>query len=186
MEQSIETDLHHVEMLAAKICEEQATAKGGLCRLIRAEAKIINARDPEQFKRKPLHHGDEEGCWDNTYPPKQTYSDYSGPRLKRIYSRVTEDTATEGGFYYRWRRTTTDGGLLVSPAGELYTSDETGTGQFGQFAAHPGNCGVSCAIEYNSIGPEPFDLHILIQAEKELRAIAFPAKTTTASERQIK
>jgi hypothetical protein len=161
---------------------EVETRRARLVRLCAAYARIVAAREPAAFAARPLHHGDEAGHWDSSYPPKQVYSDRSGPRTVRITERETEDVATTGGFYYSWRRVTTAPGLHIGPDGRWYHSTETGTGELGQFAAHPGDCGVECEIEYTTRHADSLTVAELTEAERVLRDLAFPLVASRQAE----
>lgn len=166
--------LHELEALANSICEELNNKTTKMRRLITAYARIINAREPSQFERMPCAYADEDGHWDNTYPPKQIYKDHTGPRLFEIISESTKDIATSTGFYYSWKRVTEDPGLYVAPDGELYGCTQTGTGEYSGFAAYPGDCRVDVTLEWAPLIDDEITFDRLQKAERELRAIAFP------------
>jgi hypothetical protein len=166
--------IHELEALANEVCEETETAKQKLARMIRAFARIINAKSPSSFPQMPLEYSDVDGHWDNSYPPKQVYKKKSGPRLIVIIHDEQDSNATTSGFYHSSEYFTTDRGLYVSPTGEFFGCDEHGTGRFGQFAAHPGDCDVHCECEYDTIDLDDIPLDRLQKAEKELRDLAFP------------
>jgi hypothetical protein len=168
-----------LERMATELEADEAAQRARLDRLIRAYARILAVREPHLFVRKATEHGDEAGHWDNSFPPKQEFRAKTGPSLLRVEGWDTEDVATSGGFYYSWRRVTTDGGLYVSKMGELYEADETGTGRFGQFAAHPGDCNVECTIEWSR--KHDVSLEQLATAEEHLRKLAFPLSQAIAS-----
>jgi hypothetical protein len=166
--------IQDLEELAAQIAGETSDRRQKLLRMIRAYCKIINAREPDKFSRRACHFGDEAGNCDGSYPPKQVYSDRSGPLGITIISFSSEDVPNSGGFYHDYHTVSTDSGLYVSPKGELFGGSMTGTGSFGQFPAHPGDCNVDCCIEWSDLDPEEVPLDLLEKAEKELRDIAFP------------
>lgn len=167
--------IEDVERLAASLSESEAREREKLVRLITAEARIVAAREPGAFGRpRPLEVSDEEGHWDTNYPPKMTYKDRRGPRVIDITTRETEDVPTTGGYYYEWRRVTTDRGLYVGMDGTLYGSTEEGTGRHGQFAAYPGDAGVECAISWDPIKADIVPLDHLREAEATMRRLAFP------------
>jgi hypothetical protein len=161
-----------LEALAAQMEADAATHAAKLERLIRAFARIINGREPQKFTRKPTEYGDEAGHYDNSFPPEQEYRAHTGPRLIRLEERTTEEVATSSGFYYSWKLVTTAPGLYVAPDGSLWGSDATGAGRLGQFAAHPGDCGVEVTIDYDRRGDVSLDE--LERAEMALRDLAFP------------
>lgn len=161
--------IEDLERLAHEAIDEQIQESNRLRRLIRAYSKLIWAHDPDLFVARALEYGDEAGHYDNSYPPKQEYRDRRGPRLIKIRSWDTKDLPTSTGFYYHWRRVTEDPGLYVDAEGDIYGCEETGTGELGSFAAHPGDCNVSCALEWS----ERHDLTLddVREVEKALRAI---------------
>lgn len=167
-------NIHELEALANEICETQQTKREHLLRMLRAYCKIINAREPGKFKRRACHFGDVAGNCDGSYPPEQAYTDRSGPLAIEIVSFSSEDVPDSGGFYYSYHTVATDMGLYLSPKGDLFGGAMTGTGSFGQFPAHPGDCDVDCSIEWSNLDPEDVPLDRLEKAEKEMRAIAFP------------
>jgi hypothetical protein len=169
-----EITLESVEELAREIIAQDNAARERLVRLIAAEARIVARRNPVKFQRRATVYADKAGHWDNSYPPKQDYSARSGPRLLGLISRETEDVPTESGFYYDYRTITAFGGLFVDADGNLWTSDMSGTGTFGQFAAHPGECNVQCEIEWNRADVEEFATTQLQEAEARIRKLAFP------------
>jgi hypothetical protein len=175
----MEITIEALESLVANLETEESARREKLERLIRAYARIVALREPEHFPRRALHLGDEAGHWDNSYPPNQVYSDRSGPRLVKVRSSSEEDIATEGGFYYAWRRVSTDPGLYVSRTGQIYGCAETGTGRVGQFAAHPGDCEVDCEVDW-SVRDE-ITLADLEEVEQHMRALAFPLATAAVA-----
>lgn len=167
-----------VERLATELEATESEQRAKLERLIRAYARILATREPERFPRAHTEYADEDGHWDSSFPPKQVYRSRTGPRLLRVIRADTSDVATSGGFYYEWRRVTESPGLYVSRDGQLYGAEHTGTGQFGQFAAHPGNCNVSVEIEYSP--RHDVSLDELREAEEHLRKLAFPLSQAAA------
>lgn len=165
--------IEQLEALAAQIEADQAKEVERLHRLVAVYARILAAREPGKFAAKPLERSDEDGHWDNSFPPKVKYKDFTGPRLLRLRGRETDDVSTSGGFYYHWRRVTTDGGLYVDRHGQLWRSEETGTGKVGQFAAYPGDCDVMCTIEYER-ADDDVTVEELRAAEEKMRGLAFP------------
>lgn len=171
--------IESVEQLATELEQTAELQSAKLKRLIAAYARIIWQREPHRFVRKATEHGDEAGHSDNSYPPKQVYRAKTGPRLYCVEGWDTEDVATSGGFYYSWRRVTTDGGVYVDRMGAIYEANETGTGRLGQFAAHPGDCDVECEIEWSL--KRDVTLDQLTAAEADLRKLAFPLSQAVAS-----
>lgn len=170
----MEITIEVLETMAAEMAGEAAEQHGRLARLCAAYVRIIAAREPERYRRQALHHGDVAGHWDGSYPPEQVYSDHSGPRAIEITAEETEDIATSGGYYHSWRRVTATSGLYVGPDGRWYHSHESGEGNLGQFAAHPGDVGVDCEISFVLAHADDLTVHELIEAERVLRDIAFP------------
>lgn len=160
-----------LEALANSLSETEGNRKRELARLISAYARIIAHRTEGRFPRRSLHVGDEAGHWDNSFPPKMEYTDRRGPGLLKVIADDHEDIATSSGFYYSWRRETTNPGLWVSRDGEIYGRYQTGTGRVGQFAAHPGDCGVDIDVTWEIRPVEDIYLETLEDAEKQLREI---------------
>jgi hypothetical protein len=155
--------------------EADAAAEGNrLTRLIRAYARIVFQRQPDAFTPRAVEHSDEDGHWDNSYPPKIRYKDRSGPRTIVVVTHEYDTVATSGGFYYDWRAVTTERGLCVDRDGDFYDATHEGTGSLGQFAAHPGDCNVMVAIEFHTVDTREIALDRLQLAEKTLREKAFP------------
>lgn len=171
--------IEQLESLAADLIAAAEANRGKLHRLITAYARIINLKSPEAFTRRATEWSDEDGHWDNSYPPKQEYKERTGPRTIRIINIDRESKATSGGFYHDTEWYTTDGGLSVGPDGTLWAGDLHGTGEYGQFAAHPGDCNVRCEIDYSELDLADVPLDRLIKAEKELRDLAFPLMGAT-------
>lgn len=166
--------IEQLEELAETAEAEVGMERKRLHRLIRAYARIIEAREPAKFGRRPLERADEDGHWDGSYPPKIQLKNFAGPRALKIIGHKTSDIATSSGFYHSWRRETEDGGLYVGPRGELYACTEKGTGEVGQYAAHPGDHNVECELEYSELDLEDVALEALSRAEETLRGLAFP------------
>lgn len=181
---STEITIEQVEALAATLLAEDTATRARLVRLIAAEARIIALREPARLTRRATHHGDEAGHWDSSYPPRQVFSERTGPLTIKCWDAVTEEVPTETGYYHSWRRVTTEPGMAVDAGGRLWRSEETGTGRVGQFAAHPGDCGVDCTIEWSVVAPADVSVGDLRLVEAELRAIAFPG--AVAREAQAK
>lgn len=166
--------IEDLEALADTMGKENHERRGKLNRLCVAYARIIGLAKPDAFEPEPCQHGDEAGSWDSSYPPDQVYSEHTGPETITIRSHKIEDVATGGGFYYPWRRVTVDGGLAIDRDGAWYRADETGTGRLGRFAAHPGDCDVTCEIAWCEVDVEDLDVEELDAAERKLRDLAFP------------
>jgi hypothetical protein len=172
-----------IEAYAASIETAEAESRARLLRIVRALAKIANNK--QRFRRMPMRFQDEDGHYDNSFPPKQDYRDHSGPRLLEIISESTEDIATEGGFYHAWKRVTEDRGLYIAADGTLYGCEQTGTGRFGQFAAHPGNCDVDVDLSWETLAEDDVPLDRLQKAVSELIALAFPAAKDSAAAKAL-
>lgn len=169
--------IEQLESLVDRMEHDETARRAKLHRLIRAYARIVALREPQQFPARALHLGDESGHWDNSYPPTQVYSDRSGPRLIRVRESQEEDIATTGGFYHDWRRVSVSPGLYVSRDGHLYGRAETGTGRVGQYAAHPGDCDVDCAVEWSVRPDDELELGDIEECELHMRTLAFPLAT---------
>lgn len=163
-----------LEEIAAQLATETATEREKLFRLNAACARILANRQAEAFLRRPCTHGDEAGHWDNSFPPEQVYSEWRGPLSIEIRDWTTEDVATSGGFYYSWRRVTSDPGLFIDKSGHFWGAEETGEGRVGQFAAHPGDTGVECSIEWRRLYGDEVSTEDLRAAFLELGKLAFP------------
>jgi hypothetical protein len=173
--------IESLETLATELEKDQAAQRARLIRMIRAEARILAAREPDKFPRRATEYADEDGHYDNSYPPKQVYRARTGPRLVILDSCDYEDNATEGGFYHAWERVTLDPGIYVSRDGRIYGCEMTGTGRVGQFAAHPGDCDVDVTLEYSLRDEDEIPLEQLASAEETLRSLAFPLTQAVAS-----
>lgn len=163
-----------LEALASSMEEGEQERRSKLLRLTTAYARIIAAQGAGAFKAMPLEYADEDGHYDNSYPPEQAYKDFRGPRAITIVDNETESAATEGGFYHNYRTVTVDGGLFVGRDGTLYACDESGSGHFGQFAARPGPCRVMLTIAWRRLAAIDVPTERLELAERKLRELAFP------------
>ena len=170
-----------LEELATQLEADVEKQRQKLLRLCRGYHRILALRERQLFERKACHFGDEAGHYDSSFPPRLVYSERNGPRALRLAPRKTEDIPTSGGYYYSWRRVTTYGGLCISLHGEWLRSEETGTGELGQFAAYPGDCKVDCTIAWGQVGDDDVELDELTLAEEKLRGLAFPASAAAAS-----
>jgi len=178
--------IDQLEALATEMTVEVEVQHARLARLCATYGRIIAAREPQTYKLRACHHGDVAGHWDNSYPPRQVYSDHSGPRSIEITTEQTEDVATSGGFYFSWRRVTTAPGLYLGRDGQWYRSSETGSGRLGAFAAHPGNVGVDCEIEYEECHADDLSVAELELAEQVLRDLAFPLIAARRAAQQVR
>lgn len=167
--------IEQLEALATRLETDDAAKREKLMRMIRAYCRILAQREPKLWGRMPTEHADCDGHWDNSYPPAQKYKNHSGPRLIEVVDHRTNDIATSGGFYYDWKRVTEQPGLYVSRDGRIFGCQETGTGRVGRFAAHPGDCDVSCTLEWSPRDVDEITTVEIETVEAHLRGIAFPA-----------
>jgi len=166
--------IEQLERLVEQVEADALAERNRLCRLIGAYARIIWIREPERFKRQPLEFGDEDGHYDNSYPPSLVYKDFSGPRLLEVVRCDWDTVAMSGGFYHTWRVASPEPGLYVTPRGEIWGATAAGTGRYGQFAAYPGNYDVRVVLTWHPLGDEDVSLSDLRIVEKVLRGMAFP------------
>jgi hypothetical protein len=160
--------IEQLDALAQQVENDNDAEHARLLRLCRAMTRILAARQPDAFERRPSSITDAAGHWDNSYPPKaEDHYDHAVPRMISICAHDHEDVPTSSGFYYSWRRQTTDLGCYVSKSGAWYGCQETGTGAVGQYAAHPGDHNRDIMLDYSRITPS---LEQLKEAEKILRA----------------
>ena len=165
--------IEQVEALAERLEADDAAARAKAERLVRAYARILAIREPELFVARPREERDEEGHWDNSYPPKAASYDASGPALYVVEEHEVEHVPTSGGFYFAWKRVTTTAGTYVAADGSIWGCDEHGTGRLGQYAAHPGDCDREIELEWSR--RRDVATAELQAAELALRALAFPA-----------
>jgi len=172
--------LEDLERLASSLEADDNTARQRLERLIKAYARIINAREPEKFQRRATEYSDSESNrGQGSYPPDQEYKAFNGPRLIKVKAPDTSDVAQASGFYYDWKRVTEEQGLYVSRDGRIYGAEHSGTGRFGPFPAHPGDCNVDVQIEWSLRAD--VSLAELRLVEVELRKQAFPLSQSNAA-----
>lgn len=164
--------LEMVEALAAQIEADEAAQADRLKRLIKAEARIAQNRQPEKFRRRATRKvsGDSDG----SYPPDVEYQDYSGPKSLLVRKIEDECVRTSSGFYYDYRISTAAPGLCVGTDGAVYLAAIEGTGHFGQFPAHPGDCDIDAEITFDRASLDSLDLPDLREIESSLRQVAFP------------
>lgn len=167
--------VEQVEALASQLEASEQEQRQKALRLIRAYARILGAREPERFRRRPTECRDEAGHWDSSYPPREEYTAHAGPRLVTARKREYQDVPTSGGFYYAWKRVTTDPGVYIARDGTIYGCDEHGTGTVGQYAAHPGDCEREIVLDWTERDPSDVPTAELLAAEEHLRGLAFPA-----------
>lgn len=173
--------IEQVEQLAEKIEADETAERNRLLRLIRAEARIAANRSPDAFERRALEISDEDGHWDNSYPPAIQHKEFRSAPLVRVREYSYEEIATSGGYYHDWRAATTDRGLYVAQDGALYGAEVEGTGKVGQFAAHPGNCGVMLTVSWDRLATDDLSLDDLRKVEQNLRALAFPVAASASA-----
>lgn len=173
--------LEQLEALAESIFAEEGQRRERLLRLVRAYTRILSVREPKMFKPTATVWADEDGHWDNSYPPDQKYKERTGPRVIRLRALDFDSRATSGGFYHTTKYFTTTPGIYIDASGAVWSSDIHGTGNYGQFAAHPGACDVDCEIDYCEMDDDDIPIEVLVDAEELLRAKAFPMATAAAS-----
>lgn len=173
------TTIESLEALATELEQDAEQQRARLKRLIAAYARILWAREPHQFRRRYTEHGDAAGRCNDSYPPNQEFRNQTGPRLVQVEDYNLEDVPTSTGFYHSWKRVTIDGGVYVDRMGQIYEANEMGTGRFGAFAAHPGDCSVECEIEWSL--KSDVTLEQLQTAEQKMRELAFPLSQAAAS-----
>lgn len=167
--------IEQVEALAEQVEADEQAARAKQLRLIRAYARILAVREPDEFIPRACEISDEDGHYDNSYPPKIRLKDQTGPATIMVSKYGYEEIATSGGFYYEWRATTTAPGLYIDPRGRLFGAQVAGKGRFGQFAAHPGNCDVMLTVAWSERDESDIPTEELRGAETLLRGLAFPA-----------
>lgn len=160
--------------IADEIVAEESTKRNHLTTMIRHYARILAVREPHRFAAMPIEYSDEDGHWDNSYPPEQEWKDRNGPDAMTLIKGDWDQIATSSGFYYEWRAATNDYGLYVTPLGDLLGASYTGEGRFGQFAAHPGDTDVRIEVEYDRLDLANVTTERLVQAEADMRELAFP------------
>lgn len=159
--------IEQLEDLASQVENDNAAESARLTRMCRAMARILAARQPEAFARRPTSCTDEAGHYDGSYPPKAEYHySHGAPRLIRVLARETTDVPTSSGYYHTWRRQTDDLGCYVARDGSFWGCDETGTGAVGQYAAYPGDRDRDIELDWVRIEPS---LEQLRAAEERLR-----------------
>lgn len=173
--------LEQVEALVSTMEADEAGERSKLRRLISAYARILAAKDPTVFSRRETVRADEDGHWDNSFPPDIEAKAFIGPALIEVTRLSTEDRATTSGFYHEWERSTSDPGVYVHRTGRIYGADETGTGRVGRFAARPGNCDVDCRIDWYAREIDDVSTKELRTAEEMLRKMALPLVAAAAS-----
>jgi hypothetical protein len=178
----MEITLEALENLAAQIEAEEGQERDRLKRLITAYARILRQRQPELFRRKALEYSDEDGHYDNSYPPSIQWKDHNGPAVITVMKMDYTTAATEGGFYHDYRFITVEKGIYVGKEGTIYGATIDGTGHFGQFAAHPGDCNVMATITYE---PRSIDTKYLQITEEHMRKLAFPLIAAQLAKQQV-
>lgn len=167
--------IEQIEALADKLQHEDGDRRAKLLRMIRAYVRILAIREPAKFTRRATIYADEDGHYDNSYPPKQEWKKRTGPKSITFRQITWETRSTTGGFYYDYDCYTTVVGLCIDKDGDWYAGTLEGTGQYGQFAAHPGECSVECTIEWDEFNPIDLTTEEISDAEQHLRVLAFPA-----------
>lgn len=176
--------LESLERLAADLEFGEEQRRERLLRLTAAYARILAVRQPELFDRRAVEYSDEDGYWDNSYPPKQQYKDRTGPRLIKVSSADWQQVATSEGFDYSWRATASELGLYVARDGEIWGGEYSGEGAFGRFAAHPGDHNVQLSIDWSPRDLDEVSTADLVMVEETLRDLAFPLVAAARAEMQ--
>lgn len=179
------TTLESLERLAADLELGEAQRRERLLRLTAAYARILAVREPDTFKRRPIEYSDEDGHWDNSYPPAQKYKDFSGPRLIKVSPANYDTVATSSGFYHDWRATADELGLYVARDGEIWGCTYSGTGSYGQYAAYPGNDSVQLTLDWEPRDLDDLSTADLVMVEETLRDLAFPLVAAARAEAQV-
>ena len=161
-----------LENLAATLGAEEKAKRTRLQRLIRAYSRIIALRDGDQFQSQNTEMRDEDGYYDNSYPPEEQCCNQTGPELMRVEQPTDEYVGTSDGFYHDAKVVTEYGGVYVDASGDLWQRRAEGTVRFGSFAAHPGWCNREIGYDFSQVS-EP-TMNDLLTAEEALREIAFP------------
>jgi len=156
--------IEQLEALAAQAENDNAAEYGRLLRLCRVMVRILAARQPAVFLSRASSITDESGHFDNSYPPKaEHHYEHAVPRMIQVRAYESEDVPTSGGFYYSWRRQTSDLGCYISKGGTFYGCNATGTGRLGRYAAHPGDCDRDITLDWSRIEPTLDDLREAVE-----------------------
>jgi hypothetical protein len=174
MEQPVNLTLEQLEDVANSVGQESSQQREHLLRMIQSYVRIIAARGIETFRPLPLFYGDADGYWDNSFPPKQTYKEHTGPETVVVQNVDFQSRATSSGFYHDLKYFTVSPGYYVDADGQFWRGTLEGTGRYGQFAAYPGEADVACAISYQEVADHEVPTPVLIAAERKLRQLAFP------------
>lgn len=174
--------IESLQQLATELENNAAAQRSRLADLCATYVRLLAAAKPKLFNAMATCETDEAGSWDTSYPPKVTYTAHNGPRLLQIADTETQNVPTSSGFYYSWKRVTSYGGLWIDAGGHWYRCQESGTGRFGQFAAHPGDCDVRVALSWRVVAISDLELDELTLAEATLRRLSVPIATRTDSE----
>lgn len=163
-----------LDSLAERLAAAQADRAKSLATLCASYVRLLRVAKPRLFQAMPTEYRDEDGHFDNSYPPKQRYRAHTGPRLLEIADAETEQIATSRGYYHTWKQVTTYGGLWVDIDGDWWRCTENGTGRVGQFAAHPGSCDVDVRLAWRKVPLRELEVDELELAEALLRRLATP------------
>ena len=166
--------LDALESFANEVVANDAEERERLTRMICCYCRIIAVREPSLFSPRELKYGDENGHGDSSVPPSMCSKDHNGPRLWRYADWSFAEVATSGGFYYDWDAVPGSRGVFIDRTGGFFGAAANGSGRFGQFAARPGNAGVSIELEWEQLDDENLSTDTIAAVEAELRAIAFP------------
>jgi hypothetical protein len=162
-----------IEALATQLEADEATKRAHLLRMIAGEARIVAVREPSAYKRRACAIIDADET-SGSYPPAEEFADRTGPALVRVHGGDWSAVRTSGGYYHSWRATTSSPGLYVDRKGTIWGASYTGTGHYGQFAAHPGNHNVEIEIVWDRLDQDDLTLAQLEAVERHMRALAFP------------
>lgn len=159
--------IEQLESLAAQVESDEVAECARLLRFCRAMTRILAARQPDEFTWRCTSITDEAGHWDNSYPPKEETHGRSPARLLRVRKYDFDQVPTSGGFYHSYRCEPTDVGCYVARDGSFWGCRYSGTGEFGSYAAHPGDCNREIELDWHRVEPTLDDLRA---AEPVLRA----------------
>jgi hypothetical protein len=176
-----ELTLEALEALAAQLEANEQERREKLLRMIRAYVRILAVREPQRFRPAHTVYADEDGHYDNSYPPNQKWKRRTGPKGIILRDCETGSRATSSGFYHDLEYFTVAEEILIDADGDFHLGELTGTGRYGQFAAHPGECDVDCTLEFRTVGDGAIGTPELEDAEAHLRGLAFPLAAAVAA-----
>ncbi|HET9954122.1 MAG TPA: hypothetical protein VFQ61_06445 [Polyangiaceae bacterium] len=164
--------IEDLERLVSEAKADDDARRERLVTLIGLYARLIALREPKRFKARATEYCDEPGTGNGSSPPDKSYRNRTGPRLMLLLETQTEDVPDTGSFYHSWHRVTQDPGLYVDAGGDLWGSEESGTGSFSQFPARPGDCNVHVRVDWSRRTASDLTTADLEAAEAKLRNIA--------------